>query len=115
MNPPYGSTQTITTETDQLVITAQTTGMAPGTYSGVVYIVDSGPHNYSNTIRIPITVTVRAPEDRDKEKDRDKPEKHTRSATVNWTANIEADLAGYRVYVGEIGPAHFPEQCAPLT
>ncbi|MGC4054401.1 MAG: hypothetical protein QM757_35410 [Paludibaculum sp.] len=28
--------QTITTETDQLVITAQTAGLAAGTYSGVV-------------------------------------------------------------------------------
>ena len=60
MNPPYGSTQTITTESDQLVITAQTAGLAPGTYSGVVYIVESGPNNFANTLRIPVTFTVAA-------------------------------------------------------
>ena len=60
MNPPYGSTQTITTEADQLVITAQTAGLAAGTYSGVVYIVESGPNNFANTLRIPVTFTVAA-------------------------------------------------------
>ncbi|HNI18432.1 MAG TPA: fibronectin type III domain-containing protein [Nitrospira sp.] len=60
MNPPYGSTQTITTESDQLVITAQTAGLAAGTYSGVVYIVESGPNNFANTLRIPVTFTVAA-------------------------------------------------------
>ena len=60
MNPPYGSTQTITTETDQLVITAQTAGLAAGTYTGVVYIVESGPNNFANTLRIPVTFTVAA-------------------------------------------------------
>ena len=42
MNPPHGSTQTITSETDQIVITAQPSGLAAGTYSAVVYIVESG-------------------------------------------------------------------------
>jgi hypothetical protein len=58
MNPPYGSAQTITTETDQIVITAQPAGLAAGTYTAVVYIVESGPNNFSNTLRIPITFTV---------------------------------------------------------
>ena len=52
LNPPYGSTQTITSETDQIVITAQTAGLATGTYSAVVYIVDSGPNNFTNMLRI---------------------------------------------------------------
>ena len=60
MNPPYGSTQTITTETDQLVITAQTATLAAGTYSAVVYIVDSGPNNFTNMLRVPISLTVTA-------------------------------------------------------
>jgi len=60
MNPPYGSTQTITTETDQLVITAQTANLAAGTHSAVVYIVDSGPNNFTNMLRIPVTLTVTA-------------------------------------------------------
>jgi hypothetical protein len=60
MNPPYGSTKTISTEADQIVVTAQTTGLAAGTYSAVIYIVESGPNNFANTLRIPVTFTVAA-------------------------------------------------------
>ena len=60
MNPPYGSTQTISSETDQLVITAQTANLSAGTYSAVVYVVDSGPNNFNNMLRIPVTLTVTA-------------------------------------------------------
>ncbi|MFO0765564.1 MAG: hypothetical protein U0231_01960 [Nitrospiraceae bacterium] len=59
MNPPYG-TQTITTETDQLVITAQTAGLAAGRYNAVVYLVESGINGYSNMIRVPVSLTVTA-------------------------------------------------------
>ncbi|MFO0765565.1 MAG: hypothetical protein U0231_01965 [Nitrospiraceae bacterium] len=58
MNPPDGSTQTITTETDQLVVTAQAAGLAAGTYSGVVYLAESGINGYSNMIRVPVSLTV---------------------------------------------------------
>ena len=60
MNPPYGSTQTISTETDSLVITAQTTGLAPGAYAAVVYVGDSGPDGFNNLLRIPVNLTVTA-------------------------------------------------------
>ena len=61
LNPPYGSTQTISTETDVLTVTVNTAsmGLAAGTYSGVVYIGQSGP-GVSTTWRIPVTATVTA-------------------------------------------------------
>ncbi len=60
MNPPYGNSQTLSSETDQGVITAQTANLSAGTYSAVVYIVDSGPNNFNNMLRVPVTLTVTA-------------------------------------------------------
>ena len=56
LNPPYGSTQTISTETDVLTVTVNTAamGLAAGTYSGTIYIGQAGP-GVSTTWRIPVT------------------------------------------------------------
>ena len=44
LNPPYGSTQTITTEPDPITVSVNTASMNVGSYAGVVYIVESGPN-----------------------------------------------------------------------
>jgi hypothetical protein len=59
LNPPYGSTQTITTEIDPITVSVNTSSMNVGSYSGVVYIVESGP-NGSQTLRIPVSLSVLA-------------------------------------------------------
>jgi hypothetical protein len=61
LNPPYGSTQTISTETDLLTVTVNTAsmGLSAGSYSGTIYIGQSGP-GVSTTWRIPVTATVTA-------------------------------------------------------
>jgi hypothetical protein len=108
LNPPYGSTQTITTEIDPITVTVNTSAMNIGTYSGVVYIVESGP-NGSQTLRIPVSLSVLAsgttpppppPSPTGSTTPPPPSGTATGTVTVTWTANSEADLRGYRVYVG---------------
>ncbi|RIK56006.1 MAG: hypothetical protein DCC63_18420, partial [Nitrospira sp.] len=59
LNPPYGSTQTITTEVDSITVSVNTGALNTGSYSAVVYISESGP-NGSNLLRVPVSLTVLA-------------------------------------------------------
>lgn len=111
LNPPYGSTQTITTEIDSITVTVNTSTMNVGTYSGLVYIVESGP-NGSQNLRVPVYLTVTAtgttpppppPSPTGSTTTPPPPPPSgtgTGTVTVMWNANSEADLKGYRVYVG---------------
>lgn len=109
LNPPYGSTQTITTEIDPITVSVNTSAMNVGSYTGVVYIVESGP-NGSQTLRIPVSLSVLAsgstttppPSPTGSATSPPPPPSGTGTGTVTvmWNANTEADLQGYRVYVG---------------
>ncbi len=108
LNPPYGSTQTITTEVDPITVTVNTASLNTGTYSAVVYISETGP-NGSNMLRIPVTATVTAagttapppPSPTGSATTPPPPPSGaTGTVTVTWGANSEGDLQGYRVYVG---------------
>ncbi|MDR4480600.1 MAG: hypothetical protein R3B37_12770 [Nitrospira sp.] len=108
LNPPYGSTQTITSEIDPITVSVNTASLNVGTYSGVVYIVESGPSG-SQTLRIPVALTVTAtgttpppapPPIGGATPPPPPSGTGTGTVTVIWNANNEADLKGYRVYVG---------------
>jgi hypothetical protein len=106
LNPPYGSTQTITTEADPITVTVNTAALNVGTYTAVVYITESGP-NGSNMLRIPVTATVTASGTTPPPIGGVTPPPPpppsgagTGTVTVMWSANSEPDLKGYRVYVG---------------
>jgi hypothetical protein len=112
LSPAYGSANTITTELDQVRVTINSSGMALGTNSGVVYVWDSGP-GVSRFITVPVTVTVTQtgtttppspppppPVGGVTPPPPPPPSPTNGVATVTWAANGEADLAGYKLYVG---------------
>ena len=57
LSPNYGSSNTITTELDQVKISVSTANMTVGTNAGTVYIWDTAP-GLSRLISVPVMVTV---------------------------------------------------------
>jgi hypothetical protein len=126
LSPSYGSINTITTELDQVRATVNTANLTVGTNQGLIYIWESGP-GLSRLISVPVTVTVTSsgttppppspppappsppaipiggavtPPPSPPPPPASPPPPANGVATVTWSANSEADLAGYKVYVG---------------
>jgi len=80
------ATGTTTTETDQVSASVNIQGLAAGTYSTVIAVTASGAANSPQQIPVSLTLS--------------QPTATTGSVGLSWTANIEPDLAGYKVYIG---------------
>lgn len=96
LNPPYGTTQTITAEKDPITVSVNTATLSVGTYSAVVYVVESGP-NGSQTLRIPVALSVTASSITPPPPP---PASTDTKASLTWNPVTSTNLAGYKVYVG---------------
>ena len=105
LNPPYGSTQTITTEVDPITVSVNTSTMNVGSYSGIVYIVESGP-NGSQTLRIPVALSVTVagtsppPSPPPSTTPPPPPPPSSTKASLSWSPVTSTNLAGYKLYMG---------------
>ena len=75
---------TTTTETDTISASVTTSGLAAGTYNGIITVTASGASN--NPRQIPVSLTLSATV--------------AGTASLTWNANTDSDLAGYKVYQG---------------
>ncbi|ULA66489.1 MAG: hypothetical protein LZF62_70005 [Nitrospira sp.] len=76
--------------------------MNVGSYTGVVYIVESGP-NGSQTLRIPVSLSVLASGSATPPPpppSTTPPPPSNTKATLTWNAVASPNLAGYKVYIG---------------
>ncbi len=96
LSPGYGSLNPIWSNLARLSVTVDTSTLAVGVHSGLIYIMETGT-GVSKVMSIPVTVTVTAA-------GKATPEAGGAPSmgrvTVQWSPNSEADLAGYKLYVG---------------
>jgi hypothetical protein len=78
------------TNSTQIVITANSSGLTAGTYSGTVKIAAQKGGSVTIPVTLNITALLGAPSI----------QPTVTSATITWIANTETDLAGYKIYIG---------------
>ncbi len=75
---------TTTTETDTISASVTTSGLAAGTYNGIITVTASGASNSPRQIPVSLTLSATV----------------AGTASLTWNANTDSDLAGYKVYQG---------------
>jgi hypothetical protein len=86
---------TTTTETDTISASVTTSGLAAGTYNGLITVTASGSTNSPRQIPVSLTLSSTVAD----------------TANLGWNANSDIDLTGYKVYRGTASGTYG----APLT
>jgi hypothetical protein len=81
LNTASGTTMT---ETDTISASVTTSGLAAGTYNGIITVTASGASNSPRQIPVSLTLSATV----------------AGTASLTWNANTDSDLAGYKVYQG---------------
>jgi hypothetical protein len=89
ISPATGTTMA---ETDKITVTVNTSGLTAKTYTTTITVGDPAASN--NAQQIPVTLALTAPQ--------------SGTATLTWEPNGEADLAGYKVYIGSAPGSYLP-------
>ena len=76
---------TTTTESDTVYSSVTTSGMAAGTYNGIITVTASGASNSPRQISVSLTLSSTTANN---------------AAALTWDANSDSDVAGYKVYQG---------------
>ena len=84
-------TSGLLTRSTQIAVAVNTSGLAPGLYTGRVTI-----NINKRSLRVPVSLSITAPPAAPPP-----PPPQSTSATLTWSPNAETDLAGYKVYVGK--------------